>query len=148
MTRVAQSKYLVQPLNQIDNDWPKIHRNIKRLQRVWGQLVKMLRREGVDTQMSEMFYRLVVQAVPLFGSDSWVVLAAMERTVKCAPTGLLIQITGKQARRDPDETWVTLAVGEVMGASGMQSVATYIVRRQGMVSQWMVMIPIFEVLTR
>ena len=32
--------------------------------------------------MAEIFYRAVTQAVLLFGSETWVLLAAMERTVE------------------------------------------------------------------
>ena len=44
-----------------------------------------------------MFYKAVAQAVLLFGYDTWVILAAMERNVEVTHTGFLIQITGKQA---------------------------------------------------
>ena len=43
---------------------------------------KMLRREEVDTQVLAMFYMSLVQEVLIFGSDSWIVLAAMERTME------------------------------------------------------------------
>ena len=108
----------------------------------------MLRREGADTQVSAMFYRAVVQAVPLFGSDSWVMSAAMEKMVEGTHTGFLRQITGKRAQRNADETWVTPAAGEVLETAGTQSAATYIGRRQGMVAQWVALRPIFEVCAR
>ena len=41
----------------------------------------MLFREGGDTQVSEMFYRAVVQAVLLLGLYFWVLSEAMKRKV-------------------------------------------------------------------
>ena len=38
----------------------------------------MLRSEGADIKVSEMFYRVVVQDVLLLGLESWVLLVAME----------------------------------------------------------------------
>ena len=40
--------------------------NIKRVQKVWGGLGKMLQKEGGYTQVLEMFYRVVIQEVLMF----------------------------------------------------------------------------------
>ena len=55
----------------------------------------MLGREGLVIKLLEMFYRVVVQAVLLFGSKLWVLLAAMEKTAEGAHNSFLQQITGK-----------------------------------------------------
>ena len=62
----------------------------------------LLRRERVDPRVAEMFYRAVVQAILLFGSETWFVLVAMDKKVEVAHTGLLRQITGKRARHTGD----------------------------------------------
>ena len=54
-----------------------------------GQLVNMMRRWGADTQVSENFYRVVVQAVLLFGLELWVMYEAAERPVEGMHKGLL-----------------------------------------------------------
>ena len=70
----AQIKYLGRPLDQTDDNWTEVQRNAKRAQKVWGILGKILQREGADTKVLEMFYRVVVHKVLLFGSESWVAL--------------------------------------------------------------------------
>ena len=67
----------------------------------------MLRREGADPKVAEMFYRAVTQAVLLFGLNTWVILATMERILEEAEMGFLIKITVKRARWNTDRTWVT-----------------------------------------
>ena len=67
----------------------------------------MLRREGADPKVAEMFYRAVTQAVLLFGLDTWVILAAMERILEEVEMGFLTQITVNRARWKTDGTWVT-----------------------------------------
>ena len=57
---------------QSENDWPEVLRNAGNVLRVWSWLGKLLRREGVDLRVSEMFYRAVVQAALLFGAENWV----------------------------------------------------------------------------
>ena len=118
-----------------------------------GGLGKMLRREGADIKFSAMFYwavfyRAVVQAVLLFGSESWVLSAAMEKTVEGVHTGFLRRIMGKRAQRITGGMWVTPAAGEVWEAMGTQLAATYIGHRQGTVAQWVALHPIFKFCAR
>ena len=78
---VAQFKYLRRTLYQIEENWLKIRQNIKSGGKVWGRLGKMLQIERVDIQGVAMFYRVVVQAILFFGSESWALSAAMERMI-------------------------------------------------------------------
>ena len=55
----------------------------------------LLRQEGEEPKVSEMFYRGVVQAVLLSGSETWVLLAAMERKVEITQAFFLRHIMGK-----------------------------------------------------
>ena len=61
-------KYLGRPLDQTYDGWPLVIRNIKRAQKVWERLGKLLRREGLETRVEGILYRVVTQAVLLFGS--------------------------------------------------------------------------------
>ena len=56
---------------------------------VLGGVGTLLRREGADPRVSEMFYRSVAPAVLIFVSENWVLLAAMERKVEDTHTGFL-----------------------------------------------------------
>ena len=70
MEVVVNFKYLWWPLDQTDDDWPVVRRNVKWLRRVWGGLYKLLIMEGVDSKVEEVFYRAVKQAVLIFGLDN------------------------------------------------------------------------------
>ena len=43
------------PLDQTDDDWPAVRRNIMLAMSVWGRLGTLLRREWEETRVSEMF---------------------------------------------------------------------------------------------
>ena len=58
--------------------------------------------------MSESFYRAVVQAILLYGSETWVLLASMEKRIEGTHTELLRMITGKRAKQSGDGTWEML----------------------------------------
>ena len=69
--------------------------------------------------MAEIIYREVVQVVILFGSESWILSAAMEITAEGTHTVFLQQITGKQMWQRMDGMWVTLEAEEVWEAAGV-----------------------------
>ena len=82
--------------------------NVNQDQRVWGRLGKFLRREGAEPKVAEMFYRVVTQTVLLFGSETWVLPAAMEMTLGGTHTGFMRKIMGKRFKQKAYGMWVTL----------------------------------------
>ena len=46
-----------------------------------------------------MFYRAVVQAVLLFGAETWVLLAEISRNMEEVHVGLIRQVMGQKAKR-------------------------------------------------
>ena len=95
-----------------------------------------------------MFCRAVIQAVLLFGSESWALSDAMMRTVDSTPLGFLCQITGKQARRKSDGSWETPEAEEVLRAMEMQLTTTQIRRWQEKVAEWVSLQSLLEVYAR
>ena len=78
---VPTFRYMGRPIDQTDDDWTAVHRNIMRSRLVWGRLGTLLRREGADTKVQESFYMEVVQAILLYGSETWVLLVSMEKRI-------------------------------------------------------------------
>ena len=105
----------------------------------------LLRQEGADPKVLEMLYRAVALAVLIFGSETWVLSAEMDRKVEGTHTGFLKNIMRKRARRIADETWEMPGVEVVRETVGTQSTMTYIGRQQETVAQWVTLRPIFEV---
>ena len=64
--------------------------------------------------MSASFYREVVQAIILYGSEAWVFLNSMANRIKGTHTELLRMITGKRAKHSGDGIW------EMPGAEGIR----------------------------
>ena len=98
MDNLTTFRYLVKPLDQIDDDWPAVRRNIMRARSVWGRLGTFIRREGAEPKVSEIFYRAVVQAIILYGLEAWVLLASMAKRLEGTHTEFLQLITRKKAR--------------------------------------------------
>ena len=55
-----------------NNDWKEVEHNLKRAQKKWVRLENILEREGLDRRTVGRFYVAVVQAMLLFGYETWV----------------------------------------------------------------------------
>ena len=65
-------RYLGRVFTARDDDWLVVVGNLGKAWKSWGQLSRILIREGVDPKVSGNFYKAVSQAVLLFGAETWV----------------------------------------------------------------------------
>ena len=72
--------------------------NIRKASKVWGRLGKHLRREGAEPTVSAQFYGKVVQAVLLFGAETWVLTETMIQRLEGAHVSFLRQVTHNRQR--------------------------------------------------
>ena len=89
-------KYLGWMLEQSEYDCPAFLHDIWKARQVWGKLGKLLQIEGAEPAVSEIFHRAVVQAVLLFGAETWVLLAPMAHRLEGAHVGFLWHVTRKR----------------------------------------------------
>ena len=66
-------KHLGRVLTAYDNDWPVVVTNMRKARRKWGRFSRILGWEGANAWTPGTFYKAVVQAALLFGSETWVV---------------------------------------------------------------------------
>ena len=78
---VPEFKYLGRILTATDDNFSAVVGNIRKASRRWGQLSRVLSREGVDPKVSWAFYISVTQAFLFFGSETWVLTAKMEKAL-------------------------------------------------------------------
>ena len=64
-----------------DNDWPVVVGNLKKSWTKWAKMLRISGREGAKTWLSRTFFKAVVQAVLLFGSETWVMTPHMGRAM-------------------------------------------------------------------
>ena len=81
MEGVATFRYLGSPLYETDDDWTAVQRNIIHARSVWWRLGTLLQREGTYPRVVTMFYRAVLQAILLYGLETWVLLEEMESKI-------------------------------------------------------------------
>ena len=102
----------------------------------------------MEPAVSEFFYRMVVQAVLLFGADMWVLLAPMVQMLGGVHVGFLQQITKSKEKRLRDGLWRKAEGKTVLRGAGTQPLQTYLDKRQVKVAEWVALWPIFNVCAR
>ena len=65
-------KCLVRVMAAGYDDWPAVAGNLVKSRKILGRLSRILIREGADKRLPGNFFKAVVQAVLMFGAETWV----------------------------------------------------------------------------
>ena len=103
---VTEFKYLGRILTATDYDWLAVVGNLRKSRRSWRRLSRVLGREGSDPKVSRGFYIAVTQAVLLFGLETWVLTARMEKALDSFQSRVASKITGRQTRQRKAGSWI------------------------------------------
>ena len=71
LERVEVFKYLGWLLAYNDNNSQAMRANLKKARKSWARVSRVLRAENASPKVCGVFYKAVVQAVLLFGSEMW-----------------------------------------------------------------------------
>ena len=75
--RVSEFRYLGRILTDEDDDNQAAARQLTRAQEKWGRLSRVLTAEGTSAKTRGYFYKAIVQAVLLYGSETWTLSESM-----------------------------------------------------------------------
>ena len=81
-----------------------------------------LSREEADTNVSVHFFKVVTQAVLLFGAEMWVLTHRMEQAFGSFQHRVVRHLTGRQPRRQGDRSWGYPPLEEAMAESGFEGI--------------------------
>ena len=133
---VNSFKYLRQVLTAVGDDWPVVMGNLKKERKSWSWLTRTLGREGRNLRVSGMFFKAVVQAVLIFGSETWVMTPRMGHALGSFQNVFAWQITGRQPRRREGEGWIYPPLAAAMKETGWEEIGVYIRNRLNTVAQY------------
>ena len=71
--RVREFKYLGRWIMDNDDDTKCIDLQLKCAKKKWNCIAAILKRQGANAEVMSRFYLCIVQAVLLYGSESWTV---------------------------------------------------------------------------
>ena len=88
--------------------------NLRRAQQKWALLTMVLGREGTDARTSGSIYVVVVQAVLMYGSDTWVMTLRIGSTLGGLYHRVARRLKGRKPWRGVDGSWVYPPLAESM----------------------------------
>ena len=141
---VDSFKYLGRLLRYDDNDAMAIRSNLGKARAMWGRLSRVLRAENASPRVCSLFYKATIQAVMLFGSETWNISPASMRSLEGFHLRAARRMAGMMPRKSPNGEWTYPKTEEVLEAAGLHTVQAYIEIRRNTILKFVAQRPIME----
>ena len=102
---VTSFNYLERFMTALDDNCLAVVGNLQKVQKIWYLLKRILGREGARPRVSGMFFKTVVQALLLFGLETWVMILYMGQDLLGLQYIVARRFTGRQPKRQVDTSW-------------------------------------------
>jgi len=96
----------------------------------WGRLSKVLVTTNSNPKVMARFYLAVVQAVLLYGSESWVIPSRTLQRIEAFHHRCARFMAHKHIRKMPDGHWEYPPSEQVLRICGLRPITLYILRRK------------------
>ena len=135
--RVKYFKYLGRYFSDDDDDTRCILENIRTARQKWNLIVNILKCEGANAACMSRFYMAVVQAVLLYGADSWSISEKNMRLLRGFHRRAIRYMTGNHIRKEGEDSWSALDHKRLLKKCRLLPIETYIERRQGTLRKYL-----------
>jgi len=142
--RVSQFRYLGRILDDSDDDTHAVQRQLARARSKWSRLSAILKSQGVKSRVAGYFYKAIIQAVLLYGAETWVISEFLMNQLRSFHSRVARYLTGRHTRQKEDGSWLCPPTEEVLEAAGLQTIDEYISRRRQTVRGFVRHRPIYE----
>ena len=136
---VTSFKYLGWVISETDNDWTAVVRKLAQAKTVWSRMSRILSSEGATPWVFGLFFKAVIQAVLLFGAETWVVTPRMGKSLGAFQTQVARQLMGNLPHRTTNGMWGYTSASAARRATGFFTMEEYLRRRQNTVTQYIAM---------
>jgi hypothetical protein len=131
LERVEVFKYLGRLIVYDDADTQAMRSNMRKARGCWARVLRVLRAENVTARTCGMFYKATVQAILLFGSETWSLSPTSVKRLEGFHICAVWRMSGMRPERKANGSWSYLRSKDVLEAARMQTIAHYMdVRRQ------------------
>ena len=121
-------------ISSADNGWPLVVRNLSRARAVWDRITRIISREGAELRVSGFFFKAMVQAVLIFGSETWTVTPRMGRDLGGFQDQVARRLTDLIPQQKTDEKREYNLVAAAREEAGFQTTEEYIRQQNNMVT--------------
>ena len=144
INRVHQFKYLGRILDDTDGDEHAACQQLAKARDRWGRVGRVLKSQGADPKTMGHFYQAIVQAVLLYGSESWTLSETMMRKLRSFHSRAARYICNRHIRPRADGSWEYPSTEVVLRDAGLFSIDEYIRRRRNTIWDYAYHRPIFR----
>ena len=88
-----------------NSDWMALYQNPRKAQRRCGMVLGVLVKAGATVRAKDMFYKVVLQAVLMYGSEIWVITEAMMKVMEGFHYSITQRISGNTEWKVGEEGW-------------------------------------------
>ena len=107
-------------------------------------MLMVFSRKGEELKVSRNLFRAVVQAVLIFGDETWFLNPRMERTLSSFQHMVVWQLTGRHTRRREEGSWKYPPLVAAMAEADFEEIGVYVTRIQNTVAQYIATRPIMD----
>ena len=104
---------------------------LKSARKQWNCIARILKKEGANPTCMARFYLAIVQAVLLYGADTWVVSERNMDRLKSFHWRAARYMTGEHIRKVREDSWEYPDHEKLLIKCKLLSIETYIERRRG-----------------
>jgi hypothetical protein len=144
LDRVEVFKYLGRLIAHNDVDTQAMRSNLGKARGCWAWISRVLRAENASPRTSGMFYKVTVQAVLLYGSETWTLPPSREKQLEGFYIQATWQMSGLCPEKKPDGSWLYPCSVDVLEKAGLEMITHYLGVRQQTVANFIVNQPIWE----
>jgi hypothetical protein len=127
-----------------DADTQAMRLNLRKARGCWAWISRVLRAENATARMCRMFYKATVQAVLLYGSETWSLSPMSVKRLEGFHIHAAWRMSGMRPEKKPDGSWSYPRSKDVLEAAGLQTIAHYMDVRRQTVANFIVSRPIWE----
>ena len=146
--KVNEFKYLGRMLDANDDDSVAAERQLAKARARWGRVGKVLSSVRANAKTMGFFYKAIVQAVLLYGSESWTLTSGTLQKIRSFHSRVARYICNKHIKQLEDGTWEHPSTEDVLQEAGLFTIDEYIRRRRESVRRFVQGRPIFEACRR
>ena len=128
--RVKAFTYLGRILSEDDDDTKCITTQIARARAKWWRIAKILKSKGANAKIMGKFYKAVIQAVLLYGAESWVLTKESTRKLNSFHLRAVRHMSGQHIKKVGDNKWEYPRHEELLTKCGLEEITNYIERRR------------------
>ena len=145
---VTSIKYLGRVMTSGYDKWTVVVGKYRKDRKSWAWMTRIMGWEGEDPRVSRFYFKAVVQAVLLFGSEKWVLTPRMEQALVSFQHRVAQWITRRHANRWVHWGWEYPPLASDMEEAGFEEIGFYTKKRQNTVVKYTATQPIMDLCER